>query len=98
MASDDNTPDDKTESVAEILADAGFRLLGKAITAARKFSRKKTEREQKQEVADWGKNHIPIGETARCAVCHQEWTTLSEKCPGPPASQKVRAELAKEGE
>jgi hypothetical protein len=65
---------------------------GRVYRAARKFSRKRTEREQLEETARWDVACMPTL-SGRCAVCDRPLKQPLGMCPGPPAAQAARRKL-----
>jgi hypothetical protein len=79
-------------TVARILIRAAVALAVEGARAAVKYSRKMTPRQLKEEFARWDANHYP--HDGVCNVCGLVGAARDAKCPGTPAQQRARAELA----
>ena len=81
-------------SVVKIVGIVAIEAARAAVTAARRFNRKMTPRELKEEYARWEHNHMPRDPGARCLVCGVDGASRDVRCPGTLSQQRARAELA----
>jgi len=77
-----------TELVGNVIWQVGRKAMA--------FSRKLSPRELKEDFARWDRPHMPDID-GTCVVCHALDVQLipKVKCPGSPAQQRARAELAR---
>lgn len=76
------------KQVAGWIADTAFeaaRALGDRLGA---FHRKLTPREQKDQLEEWNRNHMPSLLTGECVVCGKPNAKDTDHCEGPVVGRK----------
>lgn len=67
------------EWIGETLFNAGKAVLDRA----KAFGRRLSPEQQREQLEDWNRNHMPSLTTGTCIVCGVKDARDTEHCPGP---------------
>lgn len=70
-------------SIGDWIGDTIFNAGRAVLDKARAFGRKLTPVEQKDQLEEWNRNHMPALMTGVCVVCGLANSKDTEHCPGP---------------
>lgn len=73
------------KSLGELLGELVFEVGQVVVSKVQEFRRQRTPTQQKDQLEQWRRNHIPLTLTknGECSVCRRPRAKDTELCPGP---------------